>query len=162
MSRTAEVGGTVYIGLQLQGWQVESKIIESIVAWLVISVLVRREDELLAPGPGFLPAVRGRFPEWMKPVLGSNPPAWWSTGSCELTDLQPQQIGNCRQVYVAARVKISSAGEKCAWSKLNFCIKQITYKFYRHGICLTVNELTKQKPSLMFQRKNLFHVSKPR
>lgn len=63
MSRTAEVGGTVYIGLQLQGWQVESKIIESIVAWLVISVLVRREDELLAPGPGFLPAVRGRFPE---------------------------------------------------------------------------------------------------
>lgn len=63
MSRTAEVGGTVYIGLQLQGWQVESKIIESNIAWLVISVPVRREDELLAPGPGSVPAVRGRFLE---------------------------------------------------------------------------------------------------
>lgn len=58
------MGGTVYIGLLFQGWQVESEIIESNVAWLVISVpVVRREDELSAPSPGSLPAVRGRFAE---------------------------------------------------------------------------------------------------
>ena len=40
-SRTAEVGGTIYIGLELQGWQVERKIIESNVAGLVICLPVR-------------------------------------------------------------------------------------------------------------------------
>lgn len=41
VSRTAEVGGTIYVGLQLQGWQAESKNIESNVAGLVIRLPVR-------------------------------------------------------------------------------------------------------------------------
>ena len=62
-SRTAEVGGTVYIGLQLQGWQVESKIIESDCWAGDRAACRRREDAVFAPSPGSLPAVRGRFAE---------------------------------------------------------------------------------------------------
>lgn len=63
VSRTAEVGGTIYVGLQLQGWQVESKIIESNVAGLVIRLPARGEkvnvlhpalDPCLQRGAGLL------------------------------------------------------------------------------------------------------------
>jgi len=56
-SGTAEVGGTVYIGLRLQGWQVESRIVESDAAGLG-SCLPTRGGKMDGSHPALDPCLR--------------------------------------------------------------------------------------------------------